>query len=118
MAVANNVLIADKVPDNVTLPVPLVVKVTPVPAATLIVPWVTAKVTDIAPVPASTSAICKPLMAVGISSAKVCAPGTVLVGALFTAVTVKATVLVAVKAPPVPVLPPSLVVMVSVSLPL
>ena len=85
---ANKVLMSLTVPVNVTLAVPLVPKVTPVPANTVSVPLATDKVTVSLLLPASTSAICKPLMTLAVSSVVVCAPGTVLVGALLTGVTV------------------------------
>ena len=110
MLAPNKVLIAVTVPDRVTLAVLLEPSVTPVPGTTLIVPFVTAKVTVTLP-PASTSLIDKPLITLAVSSAVVCAPGTVFNGASLTDVTVILTVSLSVSAP-------SLVVMVSVLVPL
>ena len=122
MAVANRVLIAVMVPLSWTLPVPLVVRVTPAVVAalanTVTVPWSTPKVTVKVPVPPSTSATLNPLMTLAVSSAVVCATGTVLTGASLTALTVKATLPEPDLVPPEPVLPPSLTVTFKVSLPL
>ena len=86
MLAPNKVLIAVTVPDRVTLAVLLEPSVTPVPGTTLIVPFVTAKVTVTLP-PASTSLIDKPLITLAVSSAVVCAPGTVFNGASLVPVT-------------------------------
>ena len=53
-----------------------------------------------------------------VSSMVVCAPGTLLTGASFTALTVTATVSVSVFAPPEPLFPWSSVVIVRVEEPL
>ena len=73
-------------------------------------PFVPVSVTCIAPAPASTSliAIRLPVPAEKtrlVSSATVCAAGTVFTGASSTAVTVIATVSVSESGPPAPVLP-------------
>ena len=68
--------------------------------------------------PASTSLMDRPVIALVVSSAVVCATGTVLIGASLTAVTVMATVSTSVSVPPEPVLPLSLVVIVNVAAPL
>ena len=104
------------------VPVP-VVKVNPVVWAKLMVPFVTVRVTFSGLDPASTSLMLMalPLLEenmIEVSSLMVCALGTELIGASLTALTVIATVLVSLRAPPDPVLPWSLVVMVRVSLPL
>ncbi len=115
---ARAALIAVTVPARVTVPEALLVMVTPVAAATVIVPWATPRVTVTGEVPASTSAILRPVMDRLVSSFTVWAVGTALSGASLTAVTVMATASVSVRVPPVPVAPPSLVVTVRVSLPL
>ena len=70
------------------------------------------------PLPASTSATETPLTTTEVSSFVVSEAGLVRTGASLTAVTVIASVSVSVSAPPAPVLPPSSLVMVSVSAPL
>ena len=104
------------VPVRVTVLVPLPVMVA-APPVTAKVPWATLSVTVMLPLAASVSAMLRPVMVSGVSSAVVCAVGTVLTGASLTALTVMATVSVSVSAAP-PVLPPSLVVMLKVSAPL
>ena len=118
LAVASKVLMALAVPLSCTLVVPLLLIVTPVPASTETVPWPTARVTVKVPLAPSTSAMLKPEIALAVSSAVVCAAGTVLTGASLTALTVKATLPVADLVPPAPVLPPSLTTMLKLSLPL
>ena len=106
------------VPLSCTLAVLLVDRVTPVPAATVTVPLATAKVTVMLPAAASTSAMLRPVRLKAVSSLVLCAVGNVKVGASLTAVTVMATVSVSLRGPPLPELPPSLVVMLSPSVPL
>ncbi len=114
---------AATVPVRVTLPVPLPVippeaKPLVTLSSTVILPLATAMVTVTLVEPASTSAMLRPVTDRLVSSFTVWAVGTVLAGASLTANTVIATAVVSVKAPPVPVAPPSLVVTVRVSLPL
>ena len=106
------------VPLSCTLAVPLVAMVTPVAAWAFSTPWVTLKVTVMLAVPASTSVTLKPLRAVTVSSLVTSVAGKVLTGASFTALMLMATVSMSLCGPPEPVLPPSLVVSVSVSAPL
>ena len=68
--------------------------------------------------PASTSATLMPVRAVATSSVTASEPGTEFTGASLTAVMLRVTVSVSVRAPPEPVLPPSLEVTVRVTLPL
>ena len=110
-------LICAAVPVRVTLAVPLPAMVA-VPPTTAKVPCPTLRVTVMLAVPASTSAMLKPVMTFAVSSLVLCEAGTVLTGASLTAVTVMATVSLSVNAPPLPVLPPSLVSRVRVSEPL
>ena len=118
MAALSVALICAKVPVMVTVAVPLLAMLA-VPPETATVPWATAKVTVRVPVPASTSAMLRPVMVRAVSSLVVSVvKGTVLTGASLTALTVMAMVSESVKVPPLPVLPPSLVSMVNVSLPL
>ena len=91
----------------VTLAVPL--PVTPVPAVTLRVPLATDSV--VVSASPSTSATETPAIGRTVSSATLCAPGTVLTGASFTGLTVIAIVSVSTAVP-------SLVATVSVSAPL
>ncbi len=91
----------------VTLAVPL--PVTPAPAVTLRLPLDTLSV--VVSVLLSMSATETPAIGNVVSSATVCAPGTVLIGASFTGLTVIAIVSVSVAVP-------SLVATVSVSAPL
>ena len=100
-------LICAAVPVMVTLAVPL--PVTPAPAVTLRVPLDTLSVVVSALL--SMSATETPAIGRAVSSATLCAPGTVLTGASFTALTVIAIVSVSVAVP-------SLVATVSVSAPL
>ena len=58
-----------------------------VPPLTVSVPLVTASVTVMLEPPASTSLMDRPVIALAVSSAVVCATGTVLMGASLTAVT-------------------------------
>ena len=96
MAVASKVLMALTVPLSCTLEVPLVLRVTPAVvaalASTVTVPCPTLRVTLMLPVPASTSAMLKPVITNAVSSAVVCAVGTVLTGASLTALMLMATV--------------------------
>ena len=110
-------LICVNVPVRVTVPVPLLAMLA-VPPETARVPWVTARVTVRVPVPASASAMARPVITLAVSSLVLCAPGTELTGASLTALTVMAMVSVSVSVPPLPVLPPSDVNMVKVSAPL
>jgi len=71
----------------VTLPVPLLVMLAPAKALTPSVPWAT--LTVVLRFVLSMSATLTPLMLSGVSSAVVCAAGTVLLGASFTAVTLR-----------------------------
>ena len=109
-------------PVSCTLAVLLAVIVTPTllaaAASSVTMPWATAKVTVMLPVPASTSAMLMPVTKSAVSSLVLCAVGKLKVGASLTAVTVMATVSVSLRGPPLPVLPPSLVVMLRVSEPL
>jgi hypothetical protein len=91
----------------VTLAVPL--PSTPSTAVTLIVPLDTLSV--VVSVPPSTSATETPSIGRVVSSATLCAPGTVLTGASFTGLTVIAIVLMSMAVP-------SVVATVSVSAPL
>ena len=91
----------------VTLAVPL--PVTPPPAITLRMPLATDSVVVSAVL--SMSATETPAIGRAVSSATLCAPGTVLTGGSFTALTVIATVSVSLAVP-------SLVATVSVSPPL
>ena len=84
------------VPLSCTLLVPLVVIVTPAVvaalASTVTVPCPTLRVTLMLPVPASRSAMLRPVMTKAVSSAVICAAGTVLTGASLTALMLMATV--------------------------
>ena len=115
-------MMAVTVPLSCTLAVPLVVRVTPAvvaaAACAVKVPWATVRVTVMLAVPASTSVTLKPLSAVVVSSLVTKVAGKVLTGASLTALMLMATVSMSLCGPPEPVLPPSLVVMVSVSAPL
>ena len=84
-------LICDRSPVRVTVWVPLPAMVA-APPVTARVPWVTLRVTVMLPLAASTSATLRPVMKSGVSSAVVCAAGTVLTGASLTALMVMATV--------------------------
>ena len=110
-------LICATVPVRVTLAVPLPAMVAEPPVTTS-VPCPTASVTVMLPLAASMSATLRPVMTLEVSSAVVCAPGTVLTGASLTALTVRATLPEADLLPPVPVLPPSATVTLRASLPL
>ena len=91
MAALRVALICVWVPVRVTLAVPLPAMVAPLPVTTS-VPWVTLRVTVILPLAASTSATLRPVMTSGVSSAVVCAAGTVLTGASLTALMLMDTV--------------------------
>ena len=80
-------MICAAVPVMVTQAVPL--PVTPAPAITLSVPLVTVSV--VVSAPPSTSATETPAIGRAVSSLTLCAPGTVLTGASFTAVTVSSS---------------------------
>ena len=89
------------------------------PPLTSSVPLVTASVTVIVPVlPSAASEMARPVMALLVSSLVVCATGTVLTGASFTAVILMTKLSVSVSGPPAPVFPPSLVVIVNTTVPL
>ena len=97
--------------------------VSPAVDASVIVPLVPVSVTFIAAPPASTSLIVIrfPLAVSKVrteSSLTDCAPGTVLTGGSLTALTVMLTVSVSLLAPPVPVLPWSLVTICTLAAPL
>src|SRR5262247_4124590 len=117
------VLMLARLPVTVTVAVPLPLTVRPEVPASVSTPLVAAKVTWTLELPASTSAIemALPLAVENVSvpsSLMVCAPGTVLTGASFTALTVMATESLSLRAPPEPVLPWSLVVTVRLAAPL
>ena len=69
-------------PAIVTVAVPLFVIVAPPPAVTATLPWVTVSVVVSAGL--STSVTDTPAIGSGVSSAVVCATGTVVTGASFT----------------------------------
>ena len=119
-AVANrNALILATVPLNPNEAVPLPVTVTPPPDTAASVPVVTLKVVLItATAPASTSDTDKPANTTGALLLPLNVAGKVLTGASLTAARVMVRVSVSVLMPPVPMLPPSLVVMVSTTSPL
>ena len=110
-------LICAAVPVSVTLAVPLPAMMAE-PPVTASMPWATARVTVMLPLAASVSATLRPVITLAVSSAVVCATGTVLTGASLTALTVRATLPEADLLPPAPVLPPSATVKLRVSLPL
>ncbi len=88
-------------PVRVTVAVPEPVIVTPVPAAAVIEPEATFRVTVIAPLPASRSATARPASATLVSSLVVQPPeGRVLVGASLTAMTLIVAVATADVRPP------------------
>ena len=109
-------------PVSVRLVVPEPVMVTGLPAnavATSVpVPTGTLKVTVIVPVAESKSNMLIPTSPTLVSSLVVKLPGRLFSGASLTASTVMVLVSTSVSTPPTPVLPPSLVVIVSVTLPL
>jgi hypothetical protein len=96
-------------PESVTIALPLPPIVAPPPAVTLSVPLVTVSVVVSAGL--SASATDTPVIGSAVSSLTACAPGTVLTGASFTALTVMAIVSMSCAVP-------SPVVTVSVSEPL
>ena len=90
------------VPVICTLPVPLPLTVTPAALPSVSVPWVTARVVVSVPPSTSATASALPLALLkmsGLSSAVVCAPGVVLIGASLTEFTVTFTVAVSVTPP-------------------
>ena len=91
----NVALICARVPVRVTLAVPLLT-IPAVPPVTARVPWSTLRVTVMVPLAASTSATLRPVMTLGVSSAVVCAKGTVLTGASLTGTRVTVRVLLVV----------------------
>ena len=109
---------AVRVPVSVRLPVPEPATVTPPEAVALSAPLATLSVMLRAPPPASTSATESPVSASGVSSLTVKAAGRVLTGASLTGARVMVLVSRSVSGPPAPVLPPSLVSIVSVTGPL
>ena len=86
--------------------------VTPPEAVALSAPLATLRLTESAPVPASTSATARPVRASGVSSLTEKAGGRVLAGASLTGARVMVLVSVSLSAPPAPVLPLSLVTIV------
>ena len=121
-ALAKYALISAWLPVRVRLLVPEPVMMTVLPAnavATSVpVPTGTLKVTVIVPVAESKSNMLMPFSATLVSSLVAKLPGRLFSGASLTASTVMVLVSASVSMPPTPVLPPSLVVMVSVMLPL
>ena len=119
-AVANkNALMLATVPLNTSEPVPLPVTVTPPPEVAASVPVVTLKVVLMMPTaPASTSATDRPANTTGALLLPLNVAGKVLTGASLTAAIVIVRVSTSVLMPPVPMLPPSLVVMVNTTSPL
>ena len=109
---------AVSVPVNVSVPVPEPTTFTPPPVVAVSDPEATDSVTVMVPLPASASAIDKPVRPSVPSSPIVKVPGSVLTGASLTALTVIVLVSLSVSVPPLPLLPPSLVVMVSWTVPL
>ena len=89
--------------------------VTPPLLVALSVPLATERVTVTLPLPASTSANEIPVRAPGTSSVMEIEPGAVIVGASLMAVTCNVMTSLALCAPPLPVLPPSLMLAVSVT---
>ena len=113
-----NVLILASVPERVSVPVPDPLTVTPPPVVAVRLPPETPSVTVMVPAAASTSAMERPLNCTLVSSFVLKLAGSVFTGASFTAFTVIVRVSTSVSVPPVPVLPPSLVVIVNVTDPL
>ena len=114
-----------KVPVKViaALPVPVpVLNVSPLVPESVSVPLLTLRLTCSALASESTS-LTEIALLVAVENASaafsltVCGPGTVLTGGWLTSLTVIATVLLAVFAPPRPVLPRSLVAIARLSLP-
>ena len=107
------------VPLSVKEAVPLLVTATPPPDMAASVPALTLKVVVITPtVPASTSETARPANTTGALLLPLNVVGKVLIGASLTAARVMVLVSTSVLMPPVPMLPPSLVVMVSTTSPL
>ena len=112
-------LISSKVPVKVRLLLPLPVTLTPPPAVAVSVPEGTLKLTVMLPtIPASKSNALMPSSPTLVSSLVMKLPGRLFNGASLTANMVMMLVSVSISIPPTPVLPPSLVVIVSVTLPL
>ena len=106
-------------PLSVKEAVPLLVTVTPPPDTAASVPVVTLKVVVTTPAaPASTSDTDSPANTTGALLLPAKVAGKVLTGASLTAARVMMLVSVSVLMPPVPMLPPSLVVMVNTTSPL
>ena len=104
-------------PVRTRVPVPDPTTVTPPPAVAASAPLPTDRVTCRFAEPASTSATEMPVSAVATSSVTAIEAGTVLTGASLIAVTLSVTLSVSVRVPPLPVLPWSLVLTVSVTAP-
>lgn len=106
-------------PLNTNEPVPLPVTVTPPPDVAASVPMLTLKVVVITPATAaSTSETARPDNTTGALLLPTNVVGRVLTGASLAAAKVMVLVSTSVLMPPVPMLPPSLVVMVSTTSPL
>jgi hypothetical protein len=90
-------LICAALPLSVTVAVPLPLMVAPPPVATVSVPFATLIVVPSALL--STSDTDTPAIVKVVSSLTLCAPGTVLTGASFTALTVIGTVSTSLKVP-------------------
>ena len=121
-ALAKYALISVWLPASVRLVVPKPVMVTGLPASGVAknvpVPIGTLKVTVIVPVSESKSKMLIPLKPRLMSSLVMKLPGRLFSGASLTASTLMVLVSTSVSMPPTPVLPPSLVVIVSMTLPL
>ena len=108
-----------KVPVKVRLLVPLPTTLTPPPVLAVSVPVGTLKLTVMLPkAPASKSNALMPSSPTLMSSLVMKLPGRLFSGASLTANMVMMLVSISVSMPPTPVLPPSLVVIVSVTFPL
>ena len=112
---AIKVLMSVTVPVRVSVPLPEPPTVTPPPVIAASVPEGTERVTRTLPAPASTSAIEMPVRAVATSSVTVIETGTAFTGASLSAVMLIVEFADAVSGPPEPVLPPSLIAIVKVS---
>ena len=121
-ALAKYALMSAWLPVSVRLVVPEPATLTGLPARatakSVPVPTGTLKVTVIVPVSESKSKMLMPSSPRLVSSLPVKLPGRLLSGASFTATTVMVLVSTSLSTPPTPVLPPSLVVIVSVTSPL
>ncbi|MDT4805815.1 hypothetical protein FQZ97_386310 [compost metagenome] len=113
---AMKALMSARLPVSVSAPLPDPLTVTPLLPMAASVPLGTEKVAVTLPAPASTSLMLMPVSAVVTSSFTAMVAGAVSVGASLTAATCRVTVSLALLAPPLPVLPPSSMLAVRVTL--